>query len=210
MNFVHIHPSIGGQAERINLPQFSVCINPKCRAYDWWWLNEKHSPQYFCSSQWYPLMIYQCCLLKDSCREPGRFQVKCQCSCYLALKNLFKSAVVYHSMQWKHSNKPEFKDPKIKPFLSEPQEWGIDSFFNWPLRRVLLLTFSTSGNTAAAHVHCGWITRLGLENVSSAAGPWRWPWNLKSLTHWSKGYLDNLSSGRSLVPCLRGSMNMNW
>lgn len=100
-------------------------------------------------------MIYQRYLLKESLRrESGRFQVKCKSSCYLGLRSLHKSALICHSMQQKHSNKFEFKDPKIRPFLS-PWTSGVKpwQFFNWSLRRVLLMTFSTSGNTAVAQVH---------------------------------------------------------
>lgn len=37
--------------------------------------------------------------------------------------------------------------------MSEPQEWVTASFLINSFRRVLLLTFSTSGNTAVAHEH---------------------------------------------------------
>lgn len=127
MNFMDIHPSSGGPAERINLSQFSVCINPKCRSSGWWQLSEKYTPHF--AVQWDPLMIYQCCVLKDSWWASGKFQVKYQGSYYLALRSLFKSALTYHSMQWKHPNKWVQRPQKSDLFwVSEPQEWGIASF----------------------------------------------------------------------------------
>lgn len=54
-----------------------------------------------------------------------------------------------------------------------------------------------------------WSTKLRLEGVSSATGPWWWAWSLKSLTP-SIGYSGNNASVRGLVPCLQGSMmNLN-
>lgn len=135
---MHIHPSIAGQAERINLSQFSVCINPKCRSIwlmmaEWEMFTSVFLQRTVISSNDLPMLCSQG-FVKRIRKISGEVS-----GSYLALRSLFKNALIYHLMQLKHSNELEFKDPEIRPYLSE---WtsGVRhyQFFNLPLRTVLL------------------------------------------------------------------------